>query len=105
MHPRGLGKLEQMSVLSEGEIQERLREHGSWTSGDGSSITREISFEDFPGAVAFVNRVAEVAEEQGHHPDILIHGWNKVRLTLSTHSQGGLTDADFELAGRLDPLV
>jgi 4a-hydroxytetrahydrobiopterin dehydratase len=49
--------------------------------------------------------VAEVAEEQGHHPDILIHGWNKVRLTLSTHSQGGLTDADFQLARRLDPLA
>ena len=45
-----------------------------------------------------------LAEEQNHHPDILIHGWNKVRLTLSTHSEGGLTDADFQLAGRLDPL-
>ena len=54
--------------------------------------------------MAFVNRVAEAAEIANHHPDILLHGWNKVRLTLSTHSQGGLTDADFELAARDRPL-
>ena len=52
-----------------------------------------------------MNRVADAAEEQNHHPDILIHGWNKVRLTLSTHSEGGVTDADFQLAGRLGSLA
>ena len=49
---------------------------------------RELSFADFAAAIAFVNRVAELAEAANHHPDILVHGWNKVRLTLSTHSAG-----------------
>ena len=52
--------------------------------------------------MAFVNRVAEAAEEANHHPDILVHGWNKVRLSLTNHSAGGLTDADFEMATRID---
>ena len=68
------------------------------------ALERDFSFEDFAGAIAFVNRVAEVAEELNHHPDILVHGWNKVRLTLSTHSGGGLTDADHALARRIDAL-
>ena len=66
---------------------------------------REWALGDFAAAIAFVNRVAEVAEAANHHPDILVHGWNKVRLELSTHSQGGLTEADFELAARIDPLA
>ena len=52
--------------------------------------------------MAFVNRVAQAAEEADHHPDILVHGWNSVRLTLTTHSEGGLTEADFDL-GAADP--
>ena len=54
--------------------------------------------------MAFVNRVADVAQEADHHPDILIHGWNKVRLTLSTHPEGGLTDKDHALARAIDEL-
>lgn len=71
----------------------------------GDAIVREWKLEGFAQALAFVNRVAEVAEAANHHPDILLHGWNKVRLELSTHSQGGLTEADFDLAGRIDQLV
>ncbi len=52
----------------------------------------------------FVNGVAEAAEAANHHPDILVHGWNRVRLTLTNHSQGGLTEADFELAAKIDAL-
>lgn len=63
---------------------------------------REWKFDDFAAAMVFVNRVAEVAEEANHHPDILLHGWNKVRLALTNHSAGGLTEADFEMAQRLD---
>ena len=66
------------------------------------SIVRDLTFADFLEAIAFVDEVAEIAEAANHHPDILIHGWNKVRLTLSTDSEGGLTDADFELAGEID---
>jgi 4a-hydroxytetrahydrobiopterin dehydratase len=54
--------------------------------------------------MAFVNRVADAAEAANHHPDILIHGWNKVRLVLTNHSAGGLTEADFTVAARIDEL-
>ena len=74
-----------------------------WRS-EGDALVRDFEFGDFAGAMAFVNRVAEAAEAADHHPDILVHGWNKVRLTLSTHSQGGVTDADHELARTIDGL-
>ena len=88
--------------LSEQAIKKHLT--GSDWERDGDAITRERSFEDFKAAIAFVNQVADVAEAANHHPDITVHGWNKVTLTLSTHSEGGLTDADFELARQLDAL-
>ena len=69
------------------------------------ALERDFEFEDFAHAIAFVNSVADVAEEANHHPDILLHGWNKVRLTLSTHSEGGLTDADHALARRIDEVT
>ncbi|WP_106398090.1 4a-hydroxytetrahydrobiopterin dehydratase [Actinocorallia populi] len=69
----------------------------------GHALVREFVFSDFAGAMAFVNRVAQIAEEQGHHPDIAIR-WNKVTLTLSTHTSGGLTDKDFRLAEAVDGL-
>jgi 4a-hydroxytetrahydrobiopterin dehydratase len=96
-----------MATLSEAEVQERLADLEGWelaTGGGTPSIEREFELADFAAALAFVNRVGELAEAAGHHPDILLHGWNKVRLTLSTHSQAGLTEADFELAGQIDGL-
>ena len=77
---------------------------GVWSQRP-DALERDFEFDDFAGAMAFVNRVAEVAEEANHHPDILVHGWNKVRLTLSTHSSGGLTAADHQLAARIDDLA
>ena len=74
-----------------------------WRS-EGDALVRDLEFDDFAGAMAFVNRVADAAEAANHHPDILVHGWNKVRLTLSTHSEGGVTDADHELARTIDDL-
>lgn len=74
-----------------------------WTR-EPDSLTREWTLADFPAALAFVSRVGALAEEQGHHPDILIHGWNHVRLTLSTHSSGTLSDADERLAAGIDAL-
>jgi 4a-hydroxytetrahydrobiopterin dehydratase len=71
---------------------------------EGDAIVRDFTFDDFAGAMAFVNQVAEMAEGANHHPDILIHGWNKVQLTLSTHSEGKVTQADRELAGAIDGL-
>ena len=77
---------------------------GVWSQRP-DALARDFEFDDFAAAMAFVNRVAGVAEEANHHPDILVHGWNKVRLTLSTHSEGGLTDADHALARRIDALL
>jgi 4a-hydroxytetrahydrobiopterin dehydratase len=71
---------------------------------EGDALVRDFEFADFAGAMAFANRVADAAEAANHHPDILVHGWNKVRLTLSTHSAGGVTDADHQLARTIDGL-
>jgi 4a-hydroxytetrahydrobiopterin dehydratase len=90
-------------LLSDPEIDIRLAA-GDWQR-DGHAIAREWQLDNFAQAIAFVNRVADVAEAAGHHPDILLHGWNKVRLELSTHSEAGLTQADFDMASRIDDLV
>jgi 4a-hydroxytetrahydrobiopterin dehydratase len=89
-------------LLSTSEINARLGER-DW-SLDGKEIVREWELKDFGAAIAFVNRVAETAEDADHHPDILLHGWNKVRLSLSSHSAGGLTGADFDMAAKFDGL-
>ncbi len=106
-----------MSLLSDSEVEHRMSGVPDWHAGEGRSpspsgddggddaIVRDLTFANFADAIAFVNRVAEAAEAANHHPDILVHGWNKVRLTLSTHSQGGLTDADFQLAAQIDRLA
>jgi 4a-hydroxytetrahydrobiopterin dehydratase len=92
-----------MTLLSDAEITDRLS-GGEWQR-EGDAIVRDRRFTDFAAAIAFVERVAETAEAANHHPDILVHGWNKVRLTLSTHSEGGITGADLALAERLDALA
>jgi 4a-hydroxytetrahydrobiopterin dehydratase len=71
---------------------------------ESDALVEDYTFEDFAGAMRFVNHVAELAEAKGHHPDILVHGWNQVRLTLSTHTQGRVTDLDRELASEIDGL-
>jgi 4a-hydroxytetrahydrobiopterin dehydratase len=91
-----------MALLSDPQIEQHLE--GSDWRRENDEIVRDLSFDDFAAAITFVNRVAETAESANHHPDILVHGWNKVRLTLSTHSEGGLTAADFVLAESLDGL-
>jgi 4a-hydroxytetrahydrobiopterin dehydratase len=69
-----------------------------------NQIERTFEFDEFFQSIDFVNGVAEIAEELGHHPDIDIR-WNKVRLVISTHSKGGLTESDFELAEKVDTLA
>lgn len=72
---------------------------------DGAALTKDFAFADFPAALAFVNAVGAVAEARNHHPDILLHGWRHVRLTLTTHDAGGaVTDADHALAAAVDAL-
>jgi 4a-hydroxytetrahydrobiopterin dehydratase len=89
-----------MTRLSEDDVQEALA--ASQWSRNGDAIARDFDRGDFAGAMAFAVRVGELAEAANHHPDILIHGYSRVRLTLSTHSEGGLTQADLDLARRID---
>ena len=79
----------------------RMASDAVWRQED-ESLVRDYEFKDFAAAMAFVNQVADAAEEANHHPDILVHGWNKVRLTLTTHSEGKLTDNDHAMAERID---
>jgi 4a-hydroxytetrahydrobiopterin dehydratase len=89
-------------LLNDEEINSRL--DGSPWKLEGEHIVRDWQLKDFAAAIAFVNQVAELAEEANHHPDIIVHGWNKVRLSVTNHSAGGLTDADFKLAEKIDAL-
>ncbi len=90
------------TLLSESEIQERLAGVPRWTQ-EGKAITRTWTFDDFPPALAFINRVGELAEAANHHPDIY-NSWATVRLSLTTHDAGGLTARDFDLAKQIDAL-
>jgi 4a-hydroxytetrahydrobiopterin dehydratase len=97
-----------MALLTDAEVEAELADLQGWERGgdqSGPCIVREWKLEDFAAALRFVNGVGEIAEAANHHPDILLHGWNKVRLTLSTHSEGGLTAADFRLAHQIDELA
>ncbi len=90
-------------LLTEELINEHLEENMLW-SREGNTIVREIAFKDFVSAIGFVNAVAVIAEKNDHHPDILIYGWNKVRISLSTHDKGGLTVLDINLAREIDSI-
>ena len=92
-----------MARLSDAEIDERLT--ASQWRREGDSIVRDIERDGFGAAMALANAVAEAADAANHHPDILIHDYKHVRLTLSTHSAGGLTENDFGLAATIDGLV
>jgi 4a-hydroxytetrahydrobiopterin dehydratase len=94
-----------METLTDEQIDERLAAGLSAWTHEGPTLVRDHKVGDFAAAIALVNAVAAAAEEIDHHPDILVHGWNRVRLSVSTHSAGGLTDADFALAGRLEALL
>ncbi len=73
-----------------------------WVDVNKKKIEKEYKFKNFKEALAFVNKVGELAESEGHHPDIYLFSWNKVKLTLSTHAIGGLSENDFILASKID---
>jgi 4a-hydroxytetrahydrobiopterin dehydratase len=89
-----------MGLLSEDEIRDGLARLPGW-EGTGPQIRKVFTFADFKGSMAFVNRVAALAEAMNHHPDILV-SYSRVTLTLSSHDAGGLTERDFRLAGQID---
>jgi 4a-hydroxytetrahydrobiopterin dehydratase len=92
-----------MALVSDSEIEAFVEGHPDW-SGDGDAVSRVYEFEDFNESMGFVTRVALAAEKADHHPDIDIR-WNKVTLTLSTHSEGGVTPKDLDLADVCDGLA
>ena len=89
-------------LLSQAEIDERLKQADGWRQ-EGLYIIRDFSLPSFKDTMAFANRVAEVAEEIDHHPDIAI-SYTHLTLSITTHSEGGLTRRDFRLAGRINGL-
>jgi 4a-hydroxytetrahydrobiopterin dehydratase len=91
-----------MARLSDDEITERLEGLEGW-SRKGDAIVKEYKCNDFVGSVKLVDAMTPVAEEMNHHPDLEI-SWDTVTVSLSTHSEGGLTENDFELAGKIDSL-
>jgi 4a-hydroxytetrahydrobiopterin dehydratase len=90
-------------ILDSKQIKAALKDLPEWDL-EKNAIERTFEFDDFAGAIDFVNGVAELAEEMEHHPDMDIR-YSKVRVILSTHSKGGLTEMDFELAERIGNLV
>ena len=85
------------------EIHRQLLEPAEWNVVNEHHLVRNFKFPDFQSALAFVNRVGALAEEQGHHPDILL-AWGKAEITLWTHAVDGLTESDFILAAKIDRL-
>jgi 4a-hydroxytetrahydrobiopterin dehydratase len=92
-----------MAVLSEEEIREKLKSLKGWQL-KGKEIHKVYTHKTFKDAINFVNKVADLAEKANHHPDFLIQ-YNRVTLTLSTHSKGGVTNSDIELANRIEEEV
>lgn len=89
--------------MDDATLRARLAKLQGW-EGDTSEIRKDYSFETFMSAIDFVNEVARLAEDANHHPDIDIR-WRKVRLALSTHSEGGVTERDLDLAAKIDELI
>ena len=91
-----------MAPLGDEEIEAKLSELDGWERS-GDAIEKKFDRGDFVGSVEFVKALVEPAEEMGHHPDVAI-SWSEVTVTITTHSEGGLTENDFELAKRIDSL-
>ena len=90
--------------LSKEQSGRLLEQFDGWTIARNHHLAREFTFPDFAEALAFVNRVGEIAEQQAHHPDIYL-AWGKVRVEIWTHKIDGLTESDFILAAKIDEVV
>src|SRR5882724_4690722 len=93
---------EDKSGALEPKVAEHLLEElNKWKIVDEKHIEKTLQFKNFASALAFINKVGEIAEKENHHPDIALFSWNKVKFTLSTHSIGGLSENDFILAAKI----
>jgi 4a-hydroxytetrahydrobiopterin dehydratase len=92
-----------MATLGDEQVEQKLAELDGWQR-DGDAITKTFDRGDFVGSVRFVDAMVPPAEEMNHHPDVAI-SWSEVKVALSTHSEGGLTENDFALAAKIDELA
>ncbi len=92
-----------MARLTDDAVEAALQKLRDWTYANGA-LMRRVSFPSFPDGIAFVNRVAAIAEQVGHHPDFAIH-YATIELTLSTHDAGGVTEKDLDMARRIDGVL
>jgi 4a-hydroxytetrahydrobiopterin dehydratase len=93
-----------MAVMDENSILSKLKSLNGWNYS-GKQIEKEFKLKDFLSALDFINRIGKDAEALNHHPDIFLHSYNKVKISVSTHSEGGVTDKDFYLAKKIEELV
>jgi 4a-hydroxytetrahydrobiopterin dehydratase len=94
---------DEMDLLPDNEIESRLSDLEGW-SRDGDAITKTFKNDDFVGSVKFVDSLVQPAEDMGHHPDLTL-SWDEVTVSITNHAAGGLTEADFELAKRIDAIA
>jgi 4a-hydroxytetrahydrobiopterin dehydratase len=92
-----------LALLDDSDIQARLADLEGWER-EGDAIKKVFKLDGFKGSVDLINRLTPLAEEMNHHPDLEV-SWNKVTVSISTHSVGGLTENDFELAGKIDSVA
>jgi len=90
--------------LNNPEIKELLKQTLRWSVKEGK-LFREIKFKDFKQAIKFINEMADLAEQEDHHPDFTLHSWNKVSVTLYTHAINGLSENDFILAAKINKIL
>ncbi len=90
-----------MQQLNDNIISEKLDKMNGWNF-EKNSILKEFVLKDFADALGFIVKIGIEAEKMDHHPDLLLHGWNKVKVIFSTHSAGGVTENDFNLAQQID---
>lgn len=94
-----------MELLSISQVNENLGKLSDWNLEDnGKSIVKNFEFEDFKEAVNFINKVAEIAEQENHHPDIKLYDYNNLEIKQTTHSVDGLTKKDFDVAAEIDKI-
>lgn len=91
--------------LKKEECEELLKQIKNWELIDYKKLSKNVESKDFKEAIEFVNKVADLAESEGHHPDILIYQWNKVKIEIYTHAIGGLSENDFILAAKIDKVL
>lgn len=96
---------EKTGKLESQDAKHLVEELDRWKIVEDRHIEKTLQFKDFASALAFVNKVGEIAEQENHHPDISLFSWNKVKFTLFTHSMGGLTENDFILAAKIDEIA